>query len=113
MLQMIKRTSFCSLAFLLLTGGAFGGRSFAAPLFRQADNNQVKTDARRHRADTSRRRSGGNQERSKLGRRTIIFVGGKKGRHASSKRSNHGQTKKVNASLNPQPIPPGKQRQPE
>ena len=89
MLQMMIRTSFCSLAFLLLTAGSFGGRSFAAPVFRQGDNNQVKTDARRHRdarrhlADTSRRRSGANKGRSKLGRRTIIFVGGKKGRHAS------------------------------
>lgn len=105
MLRIMKRISFCSLAFLFITAGAFGARSSAAPLAGQ--------DARRHLHNTSRRRPVASEERSKLGRRTIIFAGGKKGRHGLAKRSNPGQAKKVNRGLNPQPIPPGKQRRPE
>ncbi len=113
MLQMMKRIGFFSLAFLFVTAGTFGPRSLAAPVVRQDDNNQPKTDAKRHLHNTSRRRHVASREDSKLGQRTIIFVGGKKGRHGLAKRSNPGQTKKVNADLNPQPIPPGKQRRPE
>ena len=107
---MILRISTCSLAFLLITAGAFGARSFAAPRAGQDDNNQSRTEAKRHPHDTSRRRPVASKEGSKLGQRTIIFVGGKKGRNAAAKSSNPRQAKKVNADLNPQPIPPGKQR---
>ena len=44
---------------------------------------------------------------------SIIFVGGKKTGRASASKSNPKQTKKVQGELNPQPIPPGKQRRPE
>jgi hypothetical protein len=109
---MIKRISTCSLAFLLITTCTFGARSFAASRAGQDDNNQSKTGGKRHPHNTSRRRHGESKEGSKLGQRTIIFVGGKKGRNTTGKSSNPRQAKKVNADLNPQPIPPGKQRQP-
>lgn len=51
---------------------------------------------------------------------SIIFVGGKKTGEGSSRccrnsatKSNPRQAKKTQGELNPQPIPPGKQRQPE
>ena len=51
---------------------------------------------------------------------SIIFVGGKKTGKGSSRccrssatKSNPKQARKVRGALNPQPIPPGKQRQPE
>jgi hypothetical protein len=109
---MIKRISTYSLTFLLITTGTFGARSFAAPSAGQDDNNQSRTEARRPPHNTSRRRHVASKEGSKLGQRTIIFVGGKKGRNAAAKSSNPRQAKRVNADLNPQPIPPGKQRQP-
>ena len=109
---MIKRISTYSLTLLLITTGTFGARSFAAPRAGQDDNNQSRTEARRHPHNTSRRRHVASKEGSKLGQRTIIFVGGRKGRNAAAKSSNPRQAKKVNADLNPQPIPPGKQRQP-
>jgi len=108
---MIKRISTCSLAFLLITTGTFGARSFAASRAGQDDNNQSQTGGKRHPHNTSRRRHVESKEDSKLGQRTIIFVGGKKGRNTAAKTSNPRQAKKVNADLNPQPIPPGKQRQ--
>ena len=42
---------------------------------------------------------------------SIIFVGGKK--TGSATKANPRQAKKVQGELNPQPIPPGKQRRPE
>jgi hypothetical protein len=47
---------------------------------------------------------------TKRGQHSIIFVGGKKGGHGAAKTARPAQAKKVNADLNPQPIPPGKQR---
>jgi hypothetical protein len=106
---MIKRISTCSLAFLLITAGTFSA-SFAASRAGQDDNNQSGTQVKRHPHNRSRRRPVASKEGSKLGQRTIIFVGGKKGRNAAAKTSNPRQAKKVNSDLNPQPIPPGKQR---
>ncbi len=107
---MILRISTCSLAFLLTTASAFGARSLAAPRAGQDDNNQSRTEAKRNPHNTSRRRHVASKEGSKPGQRTIIFVGGKKGRKATARSSNPRQAKKVNGALNPQPIPPGKQR---
>ena len=106
---MIKRISTCSLAFLLITAGTFSA-SLAASRAGQDDNNQSGIEGKRHPHNTSRRRPVASKEGSKLGQRTIIFVGGKKGRNAGAKSSNPRQAKKVNSDLNPQPIPPGKQR---
>lgn len=44
---------------------------------------------------------------------SIIFVGGKRTDKGSATKSNPKQARKVRGALNPQPIPPGKQRQPE
>jgi hypothetical protein len=108
---MIKRISTCSLAFLLITTCTLGARSFAASRAGQDNNNQSRTGGRRHpHNNTSPRRQVATKEGSKLGQHTIIFVGGKKGRNAAAKSSNPRQAKKVNSDLNPQPIPPGKQR---
>ena len=107
---MIKRISTCSVAILLITTCAFGARSFATPRAGQDDNNQSRTGGKKHPHNTSPRRQAATREGSKPSQRTIIFVGGKKGRTATAKSSNPTQAKKVNADLNPQPIPPGKQQ---
>ncbi len=81
---------------------------------RHTNHNRLQEDSsvrtarrvkRKHDRKTSRtaRRGGRGTTHS------IIFVGGKR---TGSKKSNPTQAKKVQGALNPQPIPPGKQRQP-
>jgi hypothetical protein len=113
MVQMLMRISFCSLAFILLTAGSFGAPSFAAPTVGQDNSNQSKTKSRRHLHNTSPRRQVGSITGSKHRQRTIIFVGGKKVSQGAATKSNPTRARKSNVALNPQPIPPGKQRQPE
>jgi hypothetical protein len=113
MLLRLKRTSFCSLAFLFITAGAFGAPSFAAPTVGQDNSNQSKTKSRRQLHNTSPRRQVGSIIGSKHRQRTIIFVGGKLARQGAATKSNPTRARKSNGALNPQPIPPGKQRKPE
>jgi hypothetical protein len=110
MAQRSKRISFYSVALILLTAGTFGASSFAATVF-QDNSNRSQTKPRKHLHDTSTMRQVASTR--KHGQRTIIFVGGKKGRQGAATRSNPTQARKSNGSLNPQPIPPGKQRRPE
>ncbi len=112
MVQRSKRISFCSVALLLLTAGTFGTSSFAATIF-QDNSDQSQTKPRKHLHKTSTRRQVASTKGSKHGERTIIFVGGKKSSQGAVTKSNPTQARKSNGSLNPQPIPPGKQRQPE
>ena len=112
MIQRLRQISFCSLALLLLTAGTFGTSSFAATVF-QDNSNRSQIKSRKHLPNTSTRRQVASTQGSKHERRTIIFVGGKRGSQGAARRSNPTQATKSNGSLNPQPIPPGKQRQPE
>lgn len=112
MLQRLMRISFCLLAFSVLTAGSFGASSFAATSF-QDNSNQSQTKPRKHLHTTSTRRQAASARGSKHAQRTIIFVGGKKESQGAATRSNPTTARKLNGTLNPQPIPPGKQRQPE
>ena len=107
MVHRLKRTCFCSLAFILVTAGTLGTPSFAAG---HDNTNQSRTESGRRLRRTSSRRS---TEGRKHGERTIIFVGGRKGSHGAATKSNPTRALKSNGTLNPQPIPPGKQRQPK
>jgi hypothetical protein len=111
MVQMMKRISFCSLALILLTAGTFGAPSFAAPAVGQDNSKRSTTRSTKRLHNTSPRRQVASTR--KHGQRTIIFVGGKNGSQGAATKSNPTQARKSNGSLNPQPIPPGKQRQPE
>lgn len=111
MVQRFKRISFCSLAFILLTAGSFGAASFAAATVGQDNSNQSTTKSRKRLHNSSPRRQVASTRKHR--QRTIIFVGGKKGSQGAATKSNPTQARKLNGSLNPQPIPPGKQRQPE
>jgi hypothetical protein len=113
MVERLKRMSFCSLAFILLTAGSLGAQSFAAGTAGQDNANQLRTKSGRRLRHTSPRRQVASTRGSKHGRRTIIFVGGKKGSQGAATKSNPTRAKKSNGTLNPQPIPPGKQRQPK
>jgi hypothetical protein len=110
---MFMRKSFCSLAFILLTAGTFGAASFAAPAVGQDNANRLRTESGKRLRHTSPRRQVASTKGSKHRQRTIIFVGGKKGSQGAATKSNPTQARKSNGALNPQPIPPGKQRQPE
>ena len=112
MIQRLMRISFCSLAFSLLTAGTFGASSFAATIS-QDNSNQSQTKPRKHLRTTAIRRQAASTRGSKHLQRTIIFVGGKKESKGAARRSNPTAARKSNGTLNPQPIPPGKQRQPE
>jgi hypothetical protein len=107
---MFMQKSFCSLALVLFTGGAFGTSSFAASTVVQDNSNQSMTKSKKRLPNTSPRRQVASGRGSKHGQRTIIFVGGKKGSQGAATKSNPTAAKKSNGSLNPQPIPPGKQR---
>lgn len=113
MVQRLKRICFCSLAFILLTAGSFGAASFAAATVGQDNGNQSKTKSRKRLHNTSPRRQVASSKGAKHGQRTIIFVGGKNGSQGAATKSNPTQAKQSNGTLNPQPIPPGKQRRPE
>jgi hypothetical protein len=113
MVQRLKRIGFCSLAFILLTAGSFGPASFAAATVGQDDSKQSTTKSRKRLHSTSPRRQVASSKGTKHGQRTIIFVGGKKGSHGAATRSNPTGARRSNGALNPQPIPPGKQRKPE
>jgi len=110
MAQRLKRICFCSLAFILLIASPFATRSFAAS---QDDANQLKTESGVRLHHRSPRRQVASTKGNKHGQQTIIFVGGKKGSQGAATKSNPIRAKKSNGTLNTQPIPPGKQRQPE
>ncbi len=110
---MLMRKSFCSVALILLTAGSFGAPSFAAATVGQDNSNQSKTKPRKRLHNTSPRRQVASTQGNKHGQRTIIFVGGRKGSQGAATKSNPTRAIKSNGTLNPQPIPPGKQRQPE
>ena len=112
MIQRSKRITFLLVALILLTVGTFGASSFAATTF-QNKGNQSQTKPRKHPHITSTQRQAASTKESKPVQRTIIFVGGKKSSQGVATKSNPTQAKKSNGTLNPQPIPPGKQRQPE
>ena len=119
MVQRLKRMSFCSLAFIVLTAGSFGAASFAATVG-QANSNQSTTKSKtcpggcsKRLHNTSPRRQVASTKGSKHGERTIIFVGGKKSSQGAATKLNPTRARQSNGALNPQPIPPGKQRQPE
>jgi hypothetical protein len=112
MVQRSKRISFCSAALILLTAGTFGAPAFAASVF-QDDSNRSQTKPRKHLHETSTKRQVTSTKGSKHVQRTIIFVGGKKSTQGAATTSNPTSARRSNGSLNPQPIPPGKQRQPE
>ena len=113
MLEKLKRMSFCSLVFILLTASLLATRSFAAAAVGQDNTNQLRTESGKRLRHTSPRRQIESTNGNKHGQRTIIFVGGKKGSHGAATKSNPTRATKSNGSLNPQPIPPGKQRQPK
>jgi hypothetical protein len=110
-LEMFMRKSFCSVVLILLIAGTFGSASLAAATVGQDDNKRstIKSTKRLH--NTSPRRQVASTR--KHGQRTIIFVGGKKSSQGAATKSNPTQAKTSNGTLNPQPIPPGKQRRPE
>jgi hypothetical protein len=110
---MLIRKSFCSVALILLTAGSFGVASFAAPAGRQGNGNQSTTKSRKRVHNTSPRHQAASTKGNKHGQRTIIFVGGRKGSPGTATKSNPTGVIKSNGALNPQPIPPGKQRKPE
>jgi phage baseplate assembly protein gpV len=99
-------------ALILLTAGTLAAPAFAATVF-QDKSNQSQTKPRKHLPDTSTRRQVASTKGSKHVQRTIIFVGGKKSSQGAATTSNPTTARKSNGTLNPQPIPPGKQRQPE
>ena len=113
MVQRLKRICFCSVAFILLTAGSLAARSFAAAAVGQDNSNQLRTESGRRLRHTSSKSKVASTNGSKHGQRTIIFVGGKKGSQGAATKSNPTVARKSNGSLNPQPIPPGKQRQPK
>jgi hypothetical protein len=108
---MFMRKSFCSVALILLTAGSFGAPSFAAATVGQDNSKQSTTRSTSQLHNTSPRRQAASTR--KHGQRTIIFVGGKNDSQGAATKSNPTQAKKSNGSLNSQPIPPGKQRQPK
>jgi hypothetical protein len=105
MVQRLKRISFCSLAFILLTAGSFGAAPFAAATVGQDNSNQLRTKSGKRLRTTSSRRQVVTTKGNKHGQRTIIFVGGKKG--------SRGAATKSNSTRAMPPGPPSKQRQPE
>jgi hypothetical protein len=107
---MFIQKSFCWVALVLLTAGAFGTSSFAAPTVVQDNSNQSRAKSDKRLRNTSPRRQVASSRGSKHGQRTIIFVGGKKGSQSTATKSNPTAARKSNGTLNPQPIPPGKQR---
>ena len=112
MIQRSKLIRFHSAASILLFAASFATSSFAATIF-QDSSNQSQTKPRKHPHTTSTKRQAASTKESKTVQRTIIFVGGKKSSQGATTKSNPTQAKKSNGTLNPQPIPPGKQRQPE
>ena len=113
MVERLNRISFCSLALILLAAGSFGAESFAAATAGQDNTNQLRKESGKRLRHTSPRRKIASTKGNKHGDRTIIFVGGKKGRQGAATKSNPTRAIKSNGTLNPQPIPPGKQRQPK
>jgi hypothetical protein len=113
MIERLNRISFCSLAFILLAAGSFAAQSYAAATAGQDNTNQLRTESGKRLRHTSRRRQIASSEGNKHGQRTIIFVGGKKGSQGAATKSNPTRARRSNGALNPQPIPPGKQRKPE
>ena len=110
---MFMRKSFCSVVWILLTAGSFGAASFAAATVGQDNANRLRTESGKRLRHTSPRRQVTGTKGNKRGQRTIIFVGGRKGSQGAATKSNPTAARKSNGTLNPQPIPPGKQRQPE
>jgi hypothetical protein len=107
---MFMQESFCWVALVLLTAGAFSTSSFAVPTVVQDNSNQSRTESEKRLRNPSPRREVASSRVSKHGQRTIIFVGGKKGSQGAVTKSDPTAARKSNGTLNPQPIPPGKQR---
>jgi hypothetical protein len=112
MLIRIIRKSICAVALILLAIGSFGAQSFAAPAVGQDNTNQLRTGSGKRLRHTTRLRQGASIKGSKHGQRTIIFVGGRKGSQGAVIKSNPSGARRSNGALNPQPIPPGQQRNP-
>ena len=108
---MLMRKRFCSVVLILLTAGTFGVPSFAAATVGQDNSHQPAIKSRKRLHNRSPRRQVASTR--KHGERTIIFVGGKKGSQGAATKSNPTAARKSNGTLNPQPIPPGKQSQPK
>jgi hypothetical protein len=107
-MKIIKRICFCSLAFILLTAGAFGASSAAT--FGQDNSAQFRRKPSGQLQNTASKRQVARSKGSRHVHRTIIFVGGKKGSQGAATKSSPARAIKSNGTLNPQPIPPGKQR---
>src|SRR5258708_1089776 len=101
MIQRLKRMSFCSLAFIVLTAGSFGAASFAATIG-QDDSERSTNSSRKHTL-----RSQQSASTRKHQERSIIFVGGRKRSQGAASQSNPKLARRSRGSLNPQPIPPG------
>ena len=110
MIWRLKQISFGSLAFILLATGSLGTPSFAATTVGQDNANRLRTESGKRLRHTPAGHQDTSTKGSKQGQRTIIFVGGKKGSQGAATKSNPTAARKSNGSLNPQPIPPGKQR---
>lgn len=113
MLKKLKRMSLLSLAFILLTAGPLVRRSLANETVGQDNNNELRTESGRRLRHPSSKHKIATSKGNKHGQRTIIFVGGKKGSQGEATTSNPVRSIKSNSTLNPQPIPPGKQRRPK
>ena len=109
-MKRLKRINFRSLAFILLIASSLGAPSFAAATVGQDNDNRLRTESGKRLRHTTPRRQVASTKGSKHGQRTIIFVGGRKGSQGAATKSNPTGAIKSNGVLNPQPIPPGKQR---
>lgn len=113
MLKKLKRMCLWSLAFILLTAGPLSRGSLAAETAGQGNTTQLRSESGKRLRHPSSRRQNTSTKINKHGQRTIIFVGGKRSNQSAATASNPIRSKKSNSTLNPQPIPPGKQRQPK
>ncbi|MEP6922186.1 MAG: hypothetical protein ABI967_13750 [bacterium] len=111
-MKILKRITLYSATLILLAAGTLSPSSSAAPRPAQ-DNNPSEIKPRRHSRDATSKHQEANTEGRRHARRTIIFVGGRKGSQGAATKSNPTRKKKSNGALNPQPIPPGRQRQPK
>jgi hypothetical protein len=101
-----------SLAFILSTASSLGVPSFAAATVGQDSTHKLRTGSAKPLRHTSPRHQVSSAKGNKHAQRTIIFVGGKKSSQGAATKSNPTAARKSRGSLNPQPIPPGKQRKP-
>jgi hypothetical protein len=98
---MLIRKTICSVALILLTAGSFGAASFAAATVGNGSSIQPQTTFRRHPPGPCKQRQLHPPNPCK------------QGSQGAATKSNPNQAKTSKGTLNPQPIPPGKQRRPE